>query len=136
MEDKAYYQQNQADGSDTIALMIEIVFGIFGILGLGWLYARNIPMAVLAFIGFTIFLFVEALIAMVTFGLSLCLSVPLHFVIVIISGVRARDHVRNTGVSGSIVHLLVGLLLGSIVLCVGIALLVIIASAGLIALGG
>lgn len=135
MEDKAYYQQNQADGSDTIAMLVEIIFGVFGFLGLGWLYARNIPMAIAVFIGFAIFMIFESFVAMITFGLSLCLSLPLHFVLVIISGVRVRDYVRNTGTSGSFVHLLIGLLLGGLVFCLGIAFLVLVMGVTLAAFG-
>ncbi len=135
MEDKHFYATNQSDSSDTIAMLVEIIFGLFGILGMGWLYARNIPLAIAAFIGLTVFVFIEAMVAIVTLGFSLCLTVPLHFVIVAISGVRVRDHVRNTGVTGSIPHLAVGLLGGAIVVCCGLAFLVVLASAGLIALG-
>jgi len=35
-------------------MVLEIIFGIFGILGMGWLYAGNIPVAIAVFVGFLI----------------------------------------------------------------------------------
>jgi len=53
---------NMSDSSDTIAMVVEIVFGFFGVLGMGWLYAGNFPIAIAAFVGYGILVFIEAAI--------------------------------------------------------------------------
>ena len=109
-----------SDSSDTIALIIEIVFGFFGILGMGWLYAGNISIAVLAFVGFAILVFIEAAIATGTLGLALCLIIPFNLVIAAVSAFRVRDYVRNSGATGSILYLVLGIVIGSIIICGGL----------------
>ena len=112
----------RSDSSDTIAMIIEIVFGLFGILGMGWLYAGNLAMAIGAFIGFVILVFIELAIITVTAGLAVCLIAPLNLVITIVSGLRARDYVRSSGTRGSIVNLIIGIIAGVVVICGGITL--------------
>ena len=112
----------KADSSDTIAMIIEIVFGLFGILGMGWLYAGRVPVAIGAFIGFVILVFIEIAIITVTAGLAACLIFPLNLAITIVSGLRARDYVRSSGATGSLVNLIVGIIVGVIVICGGITI--------------
>lgn len=111
-----------SDSSDTIAMMLEIIFGFFGILGMGWLYAGNIPVAVGAFIGFMIVVFIELAIATATLGIAACLIIPVNLGIAVISGLRARDYVRNTGANGSVAYVILGIILGVIIICGGIIL--------------
>jgi hypothetical protein len=111
-----------SDSSDTIAMMLEIIFGFFGILGMGWLYAGNIPIAVLAFVGFLVVVFIEMAIATATLGIAACLIVPFNLAVAVISGLKARDHVRNTGARGSIAYVILGIVLGVVVICGGFLL--------------
>ena len=122
----------QPDSSDTIAMIIEIVFGLFGILGMGWLYAGNFPVAIGAFIGYAIVIFIETAVAGLTLGIALCIIIPINLAIIIISGIRARDYVRISGATGSIMYLILGFIVGVVVICGGITLL----TGGLAALGG
>ena len=110
----------RSDSSDTIAMVIEIIFGIFGILGMGWLYAGNIGISLLVFIGFAVVVFVEALVATATLGIAACIIVPLNIAVAVISGLRARDYVRNSGAKGSIVYLIIGIIIGGAVICGGL----------------
>ena len=111
-----------SDSSDTIAMTLEIIFGFFGILGMGWLYAGNIPIAVVLFVGFLIVAFIEMAIATATLGVAACLIIPFNLAIAIISGLRARDHVRNTGTHGSIAYVILGIVVGVVVICGGLML--------------
>ena len=113
---------SSSDSSDTIAMMLEIVFGIFGILGMGWLYAGNIPVAIGAFVGFLILAFIEMAIATLTLGLAACFILPVNLSIAVVSGIKARDYVRNTGAHGSVMYVILGIVLGVIVLCGGFVL--------------
>ena len=123
------YQQKtpaNSDSSDTIAMIIEIIFGLFGILGMGWLYASNLSLAIAAFIGFAILVFIEAAIVGATLGFALCIIIPFNLAVAVVSGLRVRDYVRNTGVTGSIVHLVVGLVIGGMIMCGGLSLLTLV----------
>lgn len=120
-----------SDSSDTIAMVLEIIFGIFGILGMGWLYAGNIPVAIAVFIGFIIVAFVELAIATVTLGTAACCIIPINIAIAIISGLRARDYVRNSGARGSILYVVIGVVVGGSIFCIG----AVVIFGGLAALG-
>lgn len=111
-----------SDSSDTIAMVLEIIFGVFGILGMGWLYAGNIPVAIIAFVGFLIVAFIEIAIATATLGIAACLILPVNLAIAVISGLKARDYVRNTGAHGSVVYVIIGIILGIVILCGGLVL--------------
>ena len=111
-----------SDSSDTIAMMLEIIFGFFGILGMGWLYAWNVPIAAVLFVGFLIVAFIEVAVATATLGIALCLIVPFNLAVAVISGLRARDHVRNTGAHGSIAYVVLGIVVGVVVICGGLML--------------
>jgi hypothetical protein len=107
----------QSDSTDTITMVIEIIFGIFGALGMGWLYAGNITVGVIAFVGYLIWLGVELLVTSVTLGFAACLFIPLNLVIAIVSGIKARDYVRNTGAQGNALYVVVGAIAGLIFAC-------------------
>ena len=111
-----------SDSSDTIAMMLEIVFGFFGIMGMGWLYAGNIPVAVMAFVGFLIVAFIEMGIATATLGIAACLIIPFNLAVAIVSGLRARDFVRNTGAHGSVIYVVLGIVVGAVIICGGLML--------------
>jgi hypothetical protein len=113
----------QSDSTDTITLILEIVFGFFGILGTGWLYAGNVAVGIAALIGYLILIAVETVGAVLTCGAAACLVIPLNIAIVVISGIKARDYVRNTGAQGNAVYLILGVVGGIVLLCVGAAAL-------------
>ena len=120
-----------SDSSDTIAMVLEIIFGFFGILGMGWLYAGNVPIAIALFVIFLIVAFIEMAIATATLGIAACLIFPFNLAVAIISGLRARDYVRNSGAHGSIAYVIIGIVVGVVVICGGFMLLF----GGLAALG-
>jgi hypothetical protein len=108
--------------------LVEIIFGFFGILGMGWLYAGNFLTSIILFVGFAIIVFIEAAFLVASFGLLGCLIVPINLVIAIISGFRVRDYVRNSGVSGSFVRLILGLVIGVVIVCGGLTILGVFSS--------
>lgn len=117
------YSKPQATSSDdTIAMLVEIVFGLFGMLGLGWLYAGNLAVGIAAFVGFYILVMVELVLVTGTLGLAACLIVPVNLVAVIFSGFKVRDYVRNTGAKGNILYPVIALVVGLALFCGGITL--------------
>ena len=97
----------KTESTDTIAILLEIVFGLFGIMGMGWLYAGSIPVAILLMLGYWAFLVLEVFVVGITAGFASCCFVPLNLTVVIISGFRVRDHVRRSGAQGSIMYVIV-----------------------------
>ncbi len=128
-----YHSQSPSDSTDTIAMIIEIVFGLFGLLGLGWLYVGNFVFSLAFLFGYWILLAIEGVIIAFSGGLCGCLFFPLNIVLIVVSGIKVRDHVRRTGASGSILYVIVALVLALLLLCVvgGIA---VVAFGGLAAL--
>ncbi len=107
----------RADSSDTIAMILEIVFGFFGIFGIGWLYAGNLPVAIAVFVGFLIIAVIEVFVITVTFGIAACFTVPFNLAVAIVSGLRARDYMRNTGKRGSLLYVVLAVVVGAAVIC-------------------
>ncbi|MDH5508484.1 MAG: hypothetical protein OEZ02_14780 [Anaerolineae bacterium] len=120
---REYSAPGSPDSSDMIAMVLEIIFGFFGILGMGWLYAGNIPMAIGAFVGFLVVALIETAAILLSFGLASCIIIPINLAVAIISGIRARDYVRNSGARGSFVFVLIGIVVGVAAVCGGFALL-------------
>jgi len=109
-------------------MILEIVFGLFGLMGMGWLYAGNILTAVLVFIGFTIFLLIESGLIAVTGGLCACVALPVNIGLAVFSAFRLRDYVRRTRAQGSVLRVVVAALIGFLVvtaLVVGLVLLIV-----------
>ena len=120
-------QPDSSESTDTIALIIEIVFGLFGILGVGWLYAGNFVAALLVFVGFMVLVAIEAFLAFVTFGLAACFIAPLNIAVAIISGLRVRDYVRETGAKGAFGNLLFVLVAIGVIAAIIIGLALVLA---------
>jgi hypothetical protein len=117
----------EAESAGNIALVLEIIFGYFGLLGIGHVYTGRLGLGIALLIGWWIYAGVAGLITTITFGLALCLFVPIGLAVPIFSGIQARSYARNTGQTGSwgFVAAIVG----------GGCLLVLLAFGGLFALG-
>jgi hypothetical protein len=119
------------DSTDTIAMVIEIVFGVFGLMGMGWLYVGNFLYAALIFIGFVILLTIEVVLITLTAGFCACVAFPLNLVIVIVSGLRVRDYVQRTGAKGSVLYVVIAAVVGFLLLCgLGTLLFLILGAVG------
>ena len=102
--------QTRNDSNDTLAMIIEAVFGFFGLLGIGWMYVGSIGRGILLMLGMWVFIAVESFLGAITGGLAMCLFVPLHLVILAFSAIKVRDHVRQTDAQGSGVVIIVAII--------------------------
>lgn len=93
---------------------------------MGWLYVGNFVNAIIIFIGYWIFIGIETFLATITLGFSLCLSVPLHLVLIVVSGIKVRDYVHRTGAKGSVMYVIVATIIPFLLICVIIALLTLL----------
>ena len=126
-------QPTPSDSTDVIALVIEIIFGFFGLLGMGWLYAGNFVNAILIFVGYWILVGGEVFLTTITGGICGCLVIPLNIVLVIVSGIKVRDYVRRTGAKGSVMYVIIATVLALLLMC-GVVAIAVFALGGLGAL--
>jgi hypothetical protein len=109
--------QIKNDSTDTLAMIIEGVFGFFGLLGVGWMYVGSVGKGLLMMLGMWVFIAVESIVGVLTGGLAMCLFVPLHLVALVFSAIKVRDHVRQTGAQGSGTVIIVAII-AMVVFCV------------------
>jgi len=92
--------------ADTLSLFIEMLFGLFGWSGVGWLYAGNVGAGIGIMIGFWMFLAIEATLTIVTGGCLACFVVPLHLTLIVVSAIKAREYSRRVNAKGNIGYVL------------------------------
>lgn len=84
-----------------IALALEVVFGWFGILGLGHAYAGNLVLGVGLFLGWLVALGLLTLLTLVSLGIAGCVTAPVWIGAPVVSGLLARRTVLASRTSGS-----------------------------------
>ncbi len=115
----------------NIALVLETVFGLFGILGIGHVYSGRIALGVGLLLGWWAYIVVAFLLGLVTMGILGCLLAPIYIAVPIVSGIYARAYVlssRSTGSWGPVAYVAVG---GCLVMAV--AFLAVILGLGAVA---
>jgi hypothetical protein len=98
------------------ARILEIVFGIFATFGMGWLYAGNYIVGIIA-LAFSIFLVfpIEAALVVGSGTLCLCIILPVNIAIAFLSGNNARAwSLSQRQVSGSVLRVILGVLVAFI----------------------
>ena len=75
------------------AMIIEIIGGLFGLLGIGHIYGGNTNMGILLLIGWLVGGVILVMLALTGFGV--CLAVPIWVAVPVFSGIKARDYVRS-----------------------------------------
>lgn len=91
----------ETEGAASTALWLEIIFGLFSLLGVGHVYSGRVILGIGLMIGWWIYIAASAFFSSVTVGIGACLCVPLFFVVPILSGIQARTYVQSTGGRGS-----------------------------------
>ena len=91
----------EVEGASNIALVLEIVFGLFGLLGIGHVYTNRIAVGIGLLIGWWIYIIVAVFIGSLTLGFGFCLFVPIYIAVPIISGIQARTYAKSAGETGN-----------------------------------
>ncbi len=77
----------------SIALILEILPGLFGILGIGWIYAGDNNKGVMYLIGFLAWHFLVVLpVALITAGGGLCITIPIDLVMIGVSASSLNNY--------------------------------------------
>ncbi|MBM4422016.1 MAG: TM2 domain-containing protein [Chloroflexi bacterium] len=71
------YSASQPAKDRTIALVIEVAAGLFGFLGIGWMYAGNVSAGLIWLIGFWVGNIIGIVLDLLTVGFFTCIHVPL-----------------------------------------------------------
>jgi TM2 domain-containing membrane protein YozV len=81
--------------SRTSALLLEILPGLFGILGIGWLYIGQTSTGLIWLIGYLVWNFVAMLLDLVTFGLFLCIHLPVNIACLVVSPIMLNNYMQS-----------------------------------------
>ena len=126
-QDRMYVSQPlppDVQGASTTALWLEIIFGFFGLLGVGHAYSGRFLLGVLLLIGWWIYIGVSAFLISISFGIAACLFGPLYIAGPIISGIQARTYVQREYRTGSWTNV-IGLAGGGCVLMIVITVILV-----------
>lgn len=123
----------EVDGASNIALVLEIVFGFFGLLGIGHVYTNRVPIGIGLLIGWWVYILMAVLISSLTLGFALCLFVPIYIAVPIISGIQARAYAKSAGETGNW-GIVAGVAGGGCLFIIAINVLIILVLGGLTAL--
>ncbi len=91
----------EVQGAANISLVLEVLFGLFGILGVGHAYSGRVALGIALMVGWWAYILVAAFIVTVSFGVLSCLMIPIYIAVPIISGLYARTYVLRTGTTGN-----------------------------------
>lgn len=125
----------ETEGAATTALWLEIIFGLFSLLGVGHIYTGRPALGIILMIGWWLYIILAAFVSSITLGIAACLFGPLYFAVPIISGIQARTYIRKTGGTGSWSSVVIAAGGGCLLVIVAIVLVVVFVI-GLGALGG
>jgi len=89
------------EGAAMTALLLEMIFGFFGLLGVGHIYADCIVLGIVLMVVWWLYVAIAVVISSITFGIAACIFGPLYIVVPVISGIYARTHVLKQGKTGS-----------------------------------
>lgn len=81
----------------SIALILEILPGLFGLLGFGWIYAGNAGAGIAWLLGMLVWTGIAAVIAFFSIGVSLICTLPVSIAMIIISTVMLNNYTKQHG---------------------------------------
>lgn len=87
------YQRPPKDRS--LALVLEILPGLFGFLGFGWIYAGNTSAGIGWLIGYLVWTIFAAVLDAVTAGIFLCVHVPVTILFLVLSPVNLNKYMKT-----------------------------------------
>jgi hypothetical protein len=79
----------------NIALIIEILPGLFGFLGFGWMYSGNVAAGAIWLIGILIWDAIAVVTSILTIGVSLFCTLPISIVLIVISALLLNSYTKQ-----------------------------------------
>ena len=88
----------------TIAVILELVGGYFGLLGFGWMYGGDLLKGILILFGYMILLGISGFLVAITFGLLGLIFVPLYIIVPIVSAFKVHQFIKSNQTTYSLYH--------------------------------
>lgn len=79
----------------ALAIVLEVVAGLFGFLGIGWFYAGNTTAGLLWLIGFWVGNGIAIILDVITVGLFVCIHVPLAIAVLPLSAYLLYNYTKQ-----------------------------------------
>lgn len=79
----------------SIALILEILPGLFGFLGIGWLYAGNTTAGILWLVGYLLWTFFALVASILSLGIGLLCWFPISIACIVISAVTLNNYTKE-----------------------------------------
>jgi hypothetical protein len=79
----------------SIALILEILPGLFGFLGFGWIYSGNTGAGIGWLIGFLLWTLIGTIISVATGGIGLICTLPISIVLIVVSAVTLNSYTKR-----------------------------------------
>lgn len=118
------------NSSDNMPMIVEIIFGLFGMMGMGWIYVGNFLVGGLLFFAWLMILAAAALLPLLftavtlgiggfSFGCLCCLPLP-GLLWSTVSGLFVKDYAAKRGLSGNPTNLIIAAVAGFVIICIAI----------------
>lgn len=91
----------EVQAAATTSLILEILFGLFSLLGVGHVYSGRLGLGLALMVGWWVYLAIAGVGSTLTGGLAGCVFVPIYLAAPIISGLQASAYVKKTHATGS-----------------------------------
>jgi len=79
----------------SLALILEILPGLFGFLGFGWIYSGNTSTGIMWLIGFLVWDVISIIIAVFSASLGLICTLPISIALIALSASRLNSYTKN-----------------------------------------
>lgn len=100
-ETGAAHTSPEVQSAATTALILEIVFGLFSLFGIGHVYSGRLGLGLALMVGWWVYIAAAGFISALTGGLAGCLAIPIYLAAPIVSGIQASTYVKKVGATGS-----------------------------------
>jgi hypothetical protein len=88
-----YGQAQKKDKS--LAIILEILPAFFSIMGIGWIYAGNTNAGIGWLIGFLVWNAVAIFLDIITFGIFLCVHIPVNIGLIALSAILLNNYIKQ-----------------------------------------
>jgi hypothetical protein len=79
----------------SVAIILEILPGLFGVLGIGWIYAENTSVGILILVIYLLWNAFATLLDVLLGGLFLCIHIPVNITCLILSPVLLNNYTKQ-----------------------------------------
>lgn len=79
----------------SIALILEILPGLFGFLGFGWIYSNQTTTGVVWLVSMFIWTIIAVIILIITAGFGCFCTLPVSITMIIISAASLNSHIKK-----------------------------------------